>query len=82
MLNTIAIIISGIFLVILIYIQKPADAGITGAFLGAAGSDDSFNETKDIGVDRIVYVWTWIMLIIFIFFFTLQLWAPSWVPTT
>lgn len=72
MWNTIATITSGVLLVILIFIQKPIDSGLTGAFLGAAGSDDSFNETKDIGVDKLVRRWTWLMFIVFIVFFTLH----------
>lgn len=75
MWNTIATITSGVLLVILIFIQKPVDSGLTGAFLGSAGTDDSFNETKDIGVDKIVRMWTWIMFILFIGSFTLHFWV-------
>ena len=75
MWTTIATITSGILLTIFIYIQKPVDSGITGAFLGAAGSDDSFSESKDIGVDKFIRVITWILFVLFIFFFTLHFWA-------
>lgn len=75
MWNTIAIIVSGIILTFLIYIQKPVDAGITGAFLGAAGTDESFVDTKDIGIDKVIRRLTWIMFILFMFFFTMHYWV-------
>lgn len=75
MWEIIATFVSGILLVALILLQKPVDSGITGAFLGAAGTDDSFSETKDIGIDKLIRRLTWIMFIIFMFFFTLHFWV-------
>lgn len=75
MISTIGTIVSGILLTVLIYAQKPVDSGITGAFLGAAGSDESFNESKDIGIDKLIRKLTWFMFIVFIFFFTLHFWV-------
>lgn len=75
MWETIAAFISGIILVFLIFIQKPVDSGITGAFLGAAGTDDSFSETKDIGIDKLIRRLTWIFFVVFMFFFTMHFWV-------